>query len=395
MQRLFNPIRFKPFRKLLSLILSSFIIWSNCTKSNSNYPIEKRIENDTEIWINPEYPKHSNQNYELNEILSIGEVEGDTNYIFNYLFDLNIDKDFNIYTLDYSDQKVRIYDKNGIFLNSFGRRGQGPGEFIEPTRILINSKSQIIIYDQKSERITYFTKDGNYISDFTIGDYAKSTKVIGIDQEDNFYITQRLSWNYSNGKERRSFSRVTNTGEILNSITELFGQNGTKNTVSGGLWNTGYEHGAINYAVSNSGRLIVGESSKYLFSIFDKFGNLKKKFGRQYNQIPLTLEDKQRLTKDPKRMSLLPSTKPAFKISWYRFFIDDINDFWVQTFEKENEGITFDIFDQEGVYKNKIFIQTKDGRLKPIFVNNDILYTIHLDIDGVNRVKKYKILTVN
>ena len=193
MQKLFNPLQSKPFQKLFSLILFSFIIWSNCTKSNSNYPIEKRIDNDTEIWINPEYPKHSNQNYELNEILSMGEVESDTNYIFNYLIDLNIDKDFNIYTLDYSDQKVRIYDKNGNFLNSFGKRGQGPGEFLEPTRIWINSKSQILIRDQKSQRIAYFSKDGNYISDVTIGDFAKSTKVIGIDQDDNIDITQRLT----------------------------------------------------------------------------------------------------------------------------------------------------------------------------------------------------------
>ena len=138
----------------------------------------------------------------------------------------------------------------------------------------------------------------------------------------------------------------------------------------------------------------MGESSNYLFSVYDRSGNLKRKFGREYKPIPLTNEEKDKMTDHPTGKQLrqfLPDTKPAFKISYFRFLVDDKNNFWVHTFEREQEGITYDIFDQDGVYIRKAFINFTARQLSPLLVKNDFLYAIHRDKDGLNTVKKYKI----
>ena len=337
--------------------------------------------------MNPDYPKFKIKELKLEEILSIGEEYGDMNNTFYILKDINIDNKGNIYTLDRGDLIIRIFDKNGNFKNTFGRSGQGPGEFIELSRIFINSEGIIYIHDTGNTRVTRFSSEGKYIDDFKIG---FDRKLIGID-ENNLYITNRLSWDTSTGKEERSFEKIDKNGEVLNTITTIEGQNGTPNTISGGLWNTGYEHGAINYALRKNGDLVVGSSDKYMFSVYDKFGKLKFKFGRKYDPISLTGSDRSRLTKDPEMQKLLPSKKPAFKISYYRFMVDDENNFWVMTFEKENEGMTFDAFSEEGIYIRKVFFDFAYHKLTPILFNNGILYAIHIDEDGFNRVKGYKL----
>jgi len=256
-------------------------------------------------------------------------------------------------------------------------------------RVFIDSDGIIYIQDTGNvSRVTRFSSENKYIDDFRIG---VTKGLIGIDNEDNLYLTNRLFWDHSAGKEERSFERIDEHWEVLNTITTIEGQNGTPNTISGGLWRTGYEHGAINYALRKNGDLIVGSSDKYMFSVYDKFGKLKFKFGRKYDPILMTGSDRSRLTKDPEKQKLLPSKKPAFKISYYRFLIDDENNFWVMTFERENEGMTFDVFNEEGIYIRKVFFEFANHKLTPMIFNNGILYAIHIDEDGFNRVKGYKL----
>jgi hypothetical protein len=99
----------------------------------------------------------------------------------------------------------------------------------------------------------------------------------------------------------------------------------------------------------------------------------------------------EKLAKDSEMRKLLPSTKPAFKISYYRFLLDDDENFWALTFERENEGITYDIFNKEGIYIKKAFLGFDNSKFKPLIIKNGILYAIHLDEDYINRVKGYKL----
>ncbi len=69
-----------------------------------------------------------------------------------------------------NDQKVNkifMFDFNGNFIKTFGRPGQGPGEFGNPFTITSDSEN-IFVGDNSNMRINLFDFDGSFIADFKI-----------------------------------------------------------------------------------------------------------------------------------------------------------------------------------------------------------------------------------
>lgn len=57
--------------------------------------------------------------------------------------------------------RVAKFDKNGMFIKTWGGRGDGPGQFSTPHSIVIDSKDNIYIADRGNKRIQVFDTDGN------------------------------------------------------------------------------------------------------------------------------------------------------------------------------------------------------------------------------------------
>lgn len=76
------------------------------------------------------------------------------------------DRDF-IYVLDRSDHAVRVYEKNGRFLKTIGRQGQGPGEFNAPSGFSILGDN-LYVADSANGRIQILTRAGDYLSSLKV-----------------------------------------------------------------------------------------------------------------------------------------------------------------------------------------------------------------------------------
>jgi hypothetical protein len=60
----------------------------------------------------------------------------------------------NLYITDgYINSRVAVYDKNGVWVRSFGEQGKGPGQFINLHNIAIDSQDRIYIADRANARI--------------------------------------------------------------------------------------------------------------------------------------------------------------------------------------------------------------------------------------------------
>jgi Txe/YoeB family toxin of Txe-Axe toxin-antitoxin module len=71
--------------------------------------------------------------------------------------------DDKYYILDRAKtKKLLCFDSTGHFERLFGRTGQGPGEYVEPTDFMVTS-SYMIILDQFAHKLLFFDRDGNYI----------------------------------------------------------------------------------------------------------------------------------------------------------------------------------------------------------------------------------------
>jgi DNA-binding beta-propeller fold protein YncE len=97
------------------------------------------------------------------EELSIGEAEGDENYMFGQSIGFSTDEDGNFYVSDTDANRIQKYDPDGKYLLTIGREGQGPGEFGSLSLVRFDNDNNIYAIDGSNNRISFFNKEGKYI----------------------------------------------------------------------------------------------------------------------------------------------------------------------------------------------------------------------------------------
>jgi len=124
--------------KIFSYFILLLITLSTCSKQ-PEYQLKIETINGVKVITNPAYPREGKISCQLVEELSIGIEEGDENYILNRPGDLKVSDYGTIYILDWGDVNIKVYNKNGRYVRTIGRKGQGPGEFDTPCEFDIGS----------------------------------------------------------------------------------------------------------------------------------------------------------------------------------------------------------------------------------------------------------------
>jgi hypothetical protein len=83
--------------------------------------------------------------------------------------DVTWDSRGNIYITDgYINSRVAKYDKNGVWVKSWGEPGTGPGQFHLPHAIVSDRNDILYVGDRTNRRIQVFDTDGRFLHMFTI-----------------------------------------------------------------------------------------------------------------------------------------------------------------------------------------------------------------------------------
>jgi hypothetical protein len=107
----------------------------------------------------------ANEEIQLAPDLTIGTEDGPEEEVLGRVLDVAVDSDYNIYVVDSGFSKVRIYDRSGKHIRSFGREGEGPGEFGLLTCIALHANR---IYVGHGHTVTIFDKQGQYLDQFPV-----------------------------------------------------------------------------------------------------------------------------------------------------------------------------------------------------------------------------------
>ena len=88
-----------------------------------------------------------------------------------------------------SNRIVR-FNRAGKYLGEFGRRGSGPGEFIQPHALALDSRGRLFVGDRSNNRIQILTTDGKFIAE-----WAQFSRPSGIyiDRDDMIYVADSES----------------------------------------------------------------------------------------------------------------------------------------------------------------------------------------------------------
>jgi hypothetical protein len=83
--------------------------------------------------------------------------------VFNRPTDVAWDSQGNIFVSDgYGNSRVAKYDKNGVFLKSWGSRGTAPGQFNTPHTIAADAQGNVYVGDRGNRRIQVFDNNGEF-----------------------------------------------------------------------------------------------------------------------------------------------------------------------------------------------------------------------------------------
>jgi hypothetical protein len=134
---------------------------------------------------------------QISETLVIGKKD----FMFASIASVCEDSDSNFYVLDRMEHKVFKFSQKGELIQTFGQKGQGPGDFQNPHLLAYTPNDQLVVADELYN-LSFLTQKGDFIERIRL-DGRLAVSFIG---EDRFYA---WSWE-KDGRNQVMVDRANN-----------------------------------------------------------------------------------------------------------------------------------------------------------------------------------------
>jgi DNA-binding beta-propeller fold protein YncE len=74
-----------------------------------------------------------------------------------------VDKEGNLYVADTMNDRIEVFDADGVFMRTWGKNGDGPGYFARPKGVAIDSDGHVWVADGMQDRVQVFTNEGQLL----------------------------------------------------------------------------------------------------------------------------------------------------------------------------------------------------------------------------------------
>jgi hypothetical protein len=82
-------------------------------------------------------------------------------------FDISLDSNGNVYVPDSGNHRIQKFSPDGEFLASYGRKGQGPGEFQIMGGMAIDNEGQMYVTDRSTSRLKVLSSHGDELKNLS------------------------------------------------------------------------------------------------------------------------------------------------------------------------------------------------------------------------------------
>jgi len=363
-----------------------------CSKRTEDKGWAAKIEivDGIKVVMNPGEPKFGVFEFELEEDLAIGDVN-DEDYFFPKRVTLNVDDDGNIYVCDGGNRRVQKYDRSGTYVRTIGRQGQGPGEYMSPSRVFLDNFGNPCVHDFRS--LLYYDKDGVFQKKVPL---ERSYSRLLPGPQGTFLSSTQPSV-FAEGGAKTSIIHISEIGEPIRTIAEYpvsYNKSVKANVIH---WYTNWA--ALSQRTFDS--FYYGFSKEYKVNVADSDGSTIFIFEKEETPQSISGEEKE-LTKkdgimlfsgtgDREKATVFPDHRPYFR----SFFSDDTGHLYVILFksilERDEQNLAVDVFSKEGIYLYRM-----NWSFIPSLIKKGFLYEVRVDEDiGDIKVLRHKIINWN
>jgi hypothetical protein len=328
---------------------------------------------------NPKEPMYGEGVFLIKEELSIGEEGKGEEYFFADARDIAVDEEGKFYILDIHEAHIKIFDKNGKYIKTIGKKGQGPGEMSFPSSIQITPADEIAVNDSAARKIHFFDLEGNFL-------HAVSQLNMSFFTDPKIDRRGNISASYMIVDKEVTYVLKTFDRQLQESIA-IFSVVVLKYPKINPFYPRCF------WDLIKEDKIIWGFAEKYELFIIDSEGKTAKKITKEFDPVKITEEEKESLIQE--RFGGRENMGSQVKLIWDDFHnpfiflcVDDNGRIFTRTYEKEAESgeYYYDVFDPDGKYLAKIPLKSR-----PYVIKKGKLYTIEKDNEGYQLVKRYGI----
>jgi len=341
---------------------------------------------------NEDRPLRGEWDFKMEKIL---ETENAGNDVFANISKIFSDGKENLYVMDIKNFKIYIFNKDGKFITSFGKKGEGPGEI----KWLINFflvNNYLIIRD--NGKLHFFSKKGRFIKSIIISREIRPRQFV---DENTLISVPWMNWRDPKSKSKAFLYYIKDKSKKLLFEFSTFKEGVIRKKTKKGNFVFSFADSTLtpmmvlNY---NNSKVYYGMNSSYKINITDL--NMRKLLSfsleRKKRVVPKQYKDKA-----IKNMRFPENIKEEVKkrfpdhfTYFERIYIDENGMIYVFATDAEKENRKkIDIFSSKGkyIYSSEIKID-KDSSIKLSHIKKNKLYLAVEDEDGEIKIIKYKIV---
>jgi 6-bladed beta-propeller len=315
----------------------------------------------------------------LKEELVIGRVRANETPVFSSVSWLGVDDKENIIVYDAKEVCFKVFDETGKFIHKFGKKGQGPGELMNPLGIGMVDHKFVTVNDSGSNRFAYYSIIGECVKETNRGKYRLLQGLA--DRDGNIYGITLKFGDMVNQELIKYDSRFMPLKTIASIILP-------KEPPPAELMER------ILFSVQDDGSLLWASTYAYELYLHDRNGIPVRKIRKDHDRTKITEENLKKIAPRfyPDRpipsSFRIPGHWPEHYPVFNALLRDDAGRIYVGLFPL-NDGNTaiYDVFDSEGRYFAVLAHSYKE---KIAYIENNKVYClVESDEEGNPLVKRY------
>ena len=343
--------------------------------------------------------------------LSIGTMEGDTLYELFQVSGAAKLSDGRIALTTIGDRRLRIFAPDGTFLASFGREGEGPGEFRDIRVMGTVGFDTLVVLDGRQRRTSRFHSEVGFLGQALLPEEAGvAMHSNGMFGDGSIVFGGGVTFGGGEEAPAPGYERLTNPYFSValdgSGITDFGEFTGTEV-----IWTTGefegrrtlaagFPHfGKSPRAMARGDRLVLGTRDRYEVNVFDSSGELVRIIRVQVPPVAVTdahleglLEETLARLPDPE---LAPAIRSGFRDAPHADFmpafealvLDSEGCLWVEDTHIPGDTLrSWTVFDEEGVPLTRLSLPVANRVLD---IGKDYVLAVFADELGVESVRSY------